>query len=203
MPTHYVEVVRPDGTPCQPGEDGDVVVTFLANRSMPLIRYRIGDRAVPADPLEPCPCGRPFPRLMNVVGRALDAFLRADGTWVHGVNVKRFNRWTPWIAQFQVVQLTVDHVLVRLVDRERLVDPVTSRRAGLEAIAAYLRELMGPACRVSFEFLDHIPRAPSGKYRLTMRLGPAACQAEPAATSTGGSGTPRSSGSGTVGAHGI
>src|SRR5690606_1843418 len=36
--THVVEVVGPGGRPVGPGEHGELVVTTLANRSMPLIR---------------------------------------------------------------------------------------------------------------------------------------------------------------------
>lgn len=42
--THIVEVLDPDGQHVPIGERGDVVVTVLANRAAPLIRYRVGDR---------------------------------------------------------------------------------------------------------------------------------------------------------------
>ena len=52
--THLLEVVDADGRPCGPGEEGDILVTCLANYAMPIIRYRIGDRAVVGDlALEP------------------------------------------------------------------------------------------------------------------------------------------------------
>jgi phenylacetate-CoA ligase len=44
--THWVEVVDECGRPCGPGQEGDVLVTCLTNYTMPVIRYRIGDRAV-------------------------------------------------------------------------------------------------------------------------------------------------------------
>ncbi|MBV9469159.1 MAG: phenylacetate--CoA ligase family protein, partial [Abitibacteriaceae bacterium] len=39
----YVEFLNDDNTPARPGELGQVVVTTLRNRTMPLIRYRLGD----------------------------------------------------------------------------------------------------------------------------------------------------------------
>jgi phenylacetate-CoA ligase len=171
--THLVEVLREDGSAAEPGEVGDVVITLLTNYSMPLIRYRIGDRGALLAAAGPCRCGRDLPTLATVVGRSLDAFVRRDGVWVHGVDVKRFYHRMPWIQQFQVVQLGLDRVLVRLVDREPGSEPVATRRGDLDAIRAYLRELMGAGCEVTFEFLAAIPREASGKYRQTRRVAPA------------------------------
>ena len=47
---------------------GDVIVTDLLNRAMPLIRYRIGDVAA-LSPASRCRCGRALPRLSRVEGR--------------------------------------------------------------------------------------------------------------------------------------
>ena len=41
-----VETVRQDGTACAAGEAGEIVVTHLATRDFPFIRYRTGDVAV-------------------------------------------------------------------------------------------------------------------------------------------------------------
>ena len=38
---------------------------------------------------------------------------------------------------------------------------------------------MGSGCRVTFEFVDRIPRAPSGKARVTLRLTPDEVAARP------------------------
>lgn len=58
----FVEILDPDT--CKPvpdGEEGEVVITTLLRRGMPLIRYRTGDisRILPA----PCPCGSVLRRL--------------------------------------------------------------------------------------------------------------------------------------------
>jgi phenylacetate-CoA ligase len=53
----FVELLRPDGAPAAPGEEGAVVVTELINRGQPLIRYAVGDVAVLSG--RPCGCGRP------------------------------------------------------------------------------------------------------------------------------------------------
>lgn len=64
----YMEIVDPEsGNPLQKGEWGEIAVTTLTRRAMPLIRYLTGDigRFIP----EPCPCGTVLERLDKVRGR--------------------------------------------------------------------------------------------------------------------------------------
>ena len=49
------------------GETGELVITTLQRRAMPLLRYRTGDMASLLD--GPCACGSPLPRLGPVLGR--------------------------------------------------------------------------------------------------------------------------------------
>ena len=60
-----VEIVDPESGRVLPdGEEGEVVITSLLRRGMPLIRYRTGDisRILP----EPCPCGSVLRRLEKI-----------------------------------------------------------------------------------------------------------------------------------------
>lgn len=60
-----VEIVDPQSGRVLPdGEEGEVVITSLLRRGMPLIRYRTGDisRILP----EPCPCGSVLRRLEKI-----------------------------------------------------------------------------------------------------------------------------------------
>jgi len=64
----YFEVVDPEsGAPVPEGGEGEVVVTTLTRRGMPLIRYRTGDisRMIPGR----CPCGSVLRRLAPVARR--------------------------------------------------------------------------------------------------------------------------------------
>lgn len=63
-----VEIIAPDtGRPLPDGEIGEVVITTLARRGMPLIRYRTGDLA--ALNRGPCLCGGCTARLQFIRGR--------------------------------------------------------------------------------------------------------------------------------------
>ncbi|HTS94682.1 MAG TPA: hypothetical protein VMG55_21910 [Stellaceae bacterium] len=59
-----LEVLRPDGSACGPGETGRLVATTLHNFAMPLLRYVL-DLAAELGP--PCSCGRGLPVLTRVM----------------------------------------------------------------------------------------------------------------------------------------
>jgi phenylacetate-CoA ligase len=71
----HVETVDPDGHPS--AGIGEVVGTELHNRTMPFVRYRMGDLARISD--EQCTCGRRTRLLVDLSGRSNDGFILADG----------------------------------------------------------------------------------------------------------------------------
>jgi phenylacetate-coenzyme A ligase PaaK-like adenylate-forming protein len=72
------EIIDPlSGQPAGSGRTGEVVVTTLTRRVMPLIRYRTGDLAAWID--APCPCGSMLRRMAWVQGRRRTARRLADG----------------------------------------------------------------------------------------------------------------------------
>jgi phenylacetate-CoA ligase len=78
---HFLpEIVDPaTGTPLAPGTEGELVLTTLTKRAMPMIRYRTGD--ITSLSLEPCACGRTSARIARLKGRADDMLI------VKGVNL--------------------------------------------------------------------------------------------------------------------
>ena len=64
----FFEIVDTEsGRPVQNGEPGEIVVTTLNHRGMPLIRYRTGDRSRILT--QPCHCGSDLRRLDRIIGR--------------------------------------------------------------------------------------------------------------------------------------
>jgi phenylacetate-CoA ligase len=72
-----LEILDDDGEPVAEGRMGEVVVTPLGVRGMPLLRYRTGDIAYLIT--APCSCGRRTPRLSPVLGRK-NQMLKFKGT---------------------------------------------------------------------------------------------------------------------------
>lgn len=164
--TTIIEVVDETGNEVSEGEEGEVLVTNLNNYTMPLIRYRIGDRAVRSG--ASCSCGRPYPLLEKIVGRSGASFRTASGGvvspefFIHLIGVM-CNRGT--IGKFQVIQEDYDHVVVRLAP-----SPGTSLETWeSEAKAIQLiRKVMGEQCIVDVRIEPDIDPAPTGKHLYTI-----------------------------------
>jgi len=73
-----LEVVDDHNRPTPMGEFGrKVIITNLANRVQPFIRYEVGDAVRMAT--EPCRCGSNLPRIAEIEGRSAEAFWIRDG----------------------------------------------------------------------------------------------------------------------------
>ena len=158
----HVELLDDDGRQVAEGEEGEVIVTGLTNRAMPLIRYRIGDRAI-AGSGERCPCGRDTPMLAGVTGRSVDMFFGGDGRMVDGEYFTHLLYFRPWLRQFQVIQRQTDLVVYRLVADGPI--PEADRSELIEKTKAAL----GDECNVEIEMVDSIEPSSSGKLRYTIR----------------------------------
>ncbi len=158
--THFVEILDEQGTPCPPGVEGEMHITLLTNFSMPLVRYRIGDRAAMTD--EPCACGRHSPRLACVSGRSNEYLTASDGSRISGVAISTLWYDIPAVRQYQLHQVAADRVVLRIVpaDPSRAEDIA----AAVERVRPKFRELLGETVRLELELTDAIPTTPTGKH---------------------------------------
>ena len=156
---YFVEVVDEQGRACAPGEEGDVLVTLFANRSMPLIRYRIEDRAAWA--AGECSCGRVSKRLLTVFGRQSDFLVASDGTRINGTALTTLLYWVPNLRRFQFRQVQRDRVRI-LVEPEDPAGTETLRAAMAPPLAKARQLLRGT--EIDLE-VGPIAPSPSGKYR--------------------------------------
>jgi phenylacetate-CoA ligase len=159
---NHVEIADATGRALAEGEVGRIVVTNLHNFSMPLLRYDIGDTGSLSTAA--CPCGSPLPHFVELKGRITDHFKRRDGTLVHGEYFTHLFYFRPWVKEFQVNQLAFDHVQVCVIHET---EPAL---ADVQEIEAKVRLVMGNDCRVTWEYVDSIPRTPQGKHLFTRSL---------------------------------
>lgn len=157
-----VEILRQDGTPCGPGEVGELVATGLLRQYQPFIRYRVGD--VGQWDADSCRCGRAMPVLKEVVGRLEDVVTGPDGRQVvrfHGIFVDQ-----PHIREGQIVQETLHRIRVKVVPVDGFGPP------DVDDIVGRVRLRLGPQVDVIVEPVAEIPRTSAGKFRAVISLLP-------------------------------
>ena len=153
-----VEIVDDEGRVLPPGQAGEIVVTHLATRDFPFIRYRTGDRAVLDDAR--CACGRGLPMLREIQGRATDFVHAQDGTLMHGLALIYTLRDIAGISEFKIVQESLDHTCVQVVP-----DATCNVPAARERITREFRARLGAGVQVQVDVVDSIAAEKSGKYR--------------------------------------
>jgi phenylacetate-CoA ligase len=89
----YPEIIDPETLePVPDGQEGELVLTTLSKKAMPMLRYRTRD--ITAISTEACPCGRSIRRIRRIGRRSDDMFI------IRGVNV--------FPSQVEAAMLTVE-----------------------------------------------------------------------------------------------
>jgi len=161
-----VEGVEEDGSPTPPGRlSHTTLLTNLANRVQPLIRYDLGDRIVAS--AAACSCGNPMPAI-RVQGRSDDMLVLASAG--HGrqrlspLALATVIEESSGVHRFQLAQVGAE----RLVLRFEKMAPGERRSAGQLACAAlgeYLARQGLPNVRVSLDRRPPRVHPRSGKLR--------------------------------------
>lgn len=156
-----VEIIDEAGRVLPPGQSGEIVVTHLATRDYPFIRYRTGDIGTLGE--EACPCGRGLPILKDIQGRSTDFVVAEDGTVLHGLSLIYILRDIPAVRAFKIVQETRSHT------RALIVPEAGASTEGLDTtVIEGFRRRLGVGVEVSVEFVESIPAEKSGKFRYVL-----------------------------------
>ena len=164
--THYVEIVDKGGNRIQEGT-GRVILTLLTNKTMPLIRYEIGDLATIRPQETPCPCGRDWQTLERIDGRMGSLFYKKDGTaisplfFVHFVGVVHNSGL---FEKYQIIQEDYGRILIKLVLAKGVQSFGDVVQRSLEKIRSDFRKVLGEEVEIDFSFEEEIPTLPSGKF---------------------------------------
>lgn len=142
-------------------QPGPVLITYLRNRAMPLIRYDTGDLACWM-PAGPCPCGRTAARLARIVGRQSDIIRTRGGRWIHGEFFTHLFYGAREVREFQFIQDSLDDYRLLLVGDRAL---CAAREAEWRD---RIRAEVGAGARVAFDYVDRIPTGASGKRKFTL-----------------------------------
>ena len=152
-----VEILDQQGAPLPYGEAGEIVVTHLATKDFPFIRYRTGDIGVLDS--KPCVCGRGLPVLKEIQGRSTDFLVAQDGTVIHGLALIYILRDMPQVRNFKIIQENLDLTRVWVVSEAALIPETIAK------IERGFKARLGPAVNIVIEEMAEIPADKSGKFR--------------------------------------
>ena len=158
-----IEFLRPDGTPANPGEDGEMVVTSFFQRTMPLIRFRIGDTGVLAKNQD-CPCGRHMPVVERIGGREGDVLFSSERGRIGSAGLSTALYKLPSrLKESQIQQLGKDSFVFRYIPMGQLLTPQE-----ITTIDEELRKRLGQSIELQIEQVELIPKGANGKSRLVV-----------------------------------
>ena len=165
-----LEPVDADYRPVPPGiQSHTILISNLANRVQPILRYDLGDSILQRP--DPCPCGNPLPAI-RVQGRAADMLTLPTEhgeritmpPLLFGTSIYQI----PGIEQFQMVQTAPTSLRVRL----RLTDSADPDRVW-QAVHTEITHLLArhKLANITVERAEEPPeQSPGGKYREVIPL---------------------------------
>lgn len=158
-----VEFLNEQGEAHEEATPAAVVVSDLNNYGMPLIRYAVGDEAIPSD--RRCECGRGLALIEKVVGRTADYLIKSDGSRVSGISmVEKTLTAIPGIEQLQIVQESYADFRLNLVPARDFNEETQ------HSLVAAVREVFGESAKVAIERLERLPKTARGKSRFAVCL---------------------------------
>jgi phenylacetate-CoA ligase len=164
---YLTEIIDPEsGKPVPEGETGELVMTTLTRRGMPLIRYRTRDltRFLPGC----CPCGRAHRRIDRIHGRVDDMFI-IKGCNVYPMQVEKILMSFPEVGENYLIVLehvdSMDQMRVLVEIRsEYFVEDMRRLKSLQSRIASRLRDEVLVTPKVELVQQNAIPRT-EGKAR--------------------------------------
>lgn len=159
------EVLDGTGGSVAPGTEGEIVATALRPFPTPFIRYRTMDRAVRG--ADACPgCGRAFPLLERLVGRAHEVIVTGTGRFISMTAINMHDDLFDGLRQFQFLQEERGRVEFRYIPKAEALAPHEAERIRLGLLAK-----LGTDVALSLRPVAEIPRTRSGKHKfLEQRL---------------------------------
>ncbi|MEO6210917.1 MAG: hypothetical protein ABIQ10_12400 [Gemmatimonadaceae bacterium] len=159
----HVEIVDDNGVAVPCGAEGEIVVTLLVNRAMPLIRYRTGDRGSLLQ--GGCACGRQSPLLGVVSGREADVVELPDGSTISPYLLTMALEPIRGVAQYQIVQTERDVLRVRAVAGSDADTGALDRE-----ITTALRRELPAGVRIETEIVTRLEHGARAKVRVVQPL---------------------------------
>jgi phenylacetate-CoA ligase len=156
-----VETVPAESSESSVSGGGEILITALRQKAMPLIRYRIGDFGVLSE--RRCRCGSPLPILEELLGRTNDVVETLSGQTVTGHEFYNLFRPLEYLDRFQFVQSSPGILEARIQPNDRF------DAAAEDEVRRILRHVTHDDMEVSLVLTGSFPPPRSGKFKVLVR----------------------------------
>ena len=156
------EVVEESGENLSPGEVGNIVMTDLHNKAMPLIRFWTGDKGMLLE--ESCVCGRTFSLMRPLVGRASEYIQLPNGKKLSPYLFTTSIEGIDGLLQYQIIQKSDLDLCVKVIFND------AKFREGSLEIERILGRVTENTMKITIEQSDKIDIEEAGKYKVVKNL---------------------------------
>jgi phenylacetate-CoA ligase len=158
----FLEILDENNQPVRSGHEGYFVWTGFINDTMPLVRYRIGDRGCRAE-TDSCTCGRAFPVVVPTITRDSDQLHCPDGRIFSPRALNQALKGARGLRFCQILHEQPGHVVIRGVASD------VGAYDDVMMIRANLQKILGPAISVSAMLADNPIIRAGGKIPLIVQ----------------------------------
>ncbi|MBU0503846.1 MAG: hypothetical protein KKG43_05590, partial [Candidatus Omnitrophica bacterium] len=151
-----LETLDDQGNILNEGE-GSIVITNLSLYTMPLIRYKIGDRGILT--LNKCPCGRNPKLLKRIIGREVELLKLSEGAANVYYPLTDLIDGFSGIAQYQIEQGGDNNITIKIVRNKAF------KEGDTDLLLRKCYALLGNKIKLHYEFVTEIIKSRSGKYK--------------------------------------
>ena len=142
--------------PIDADQEGEIVVTVLNNFAMPFIRYNLHDIGSLGKKI--CSCGRTFPLLNQISGRASDYLVTEDDRKLSVFNLGGFAGLAPNVCEYQIIQEDFNLFTILIVPNK------SYNNEGKRKIIPAIKHFF-PRAEINVNLVPSIKREPSGKFK--------------------------------------
>ncbi len=155
------EIIDSEGNPAATGESGEIVITDLRNKAMPLLRYRMNDHGLMS--WEECECGYSGPGLLPLGGRSSDYIILPSREQISPYLITTRIEHVHGLIQYQIDQRSRSGIVARTVWNSR---PTSGQ---LREVQRAIADVVGTTMDVHVEICKSIALEANGKFKVVKR----------------------------------
>ncbi len=158
MENGILEILDKDNNVLGGGKSGEITATGFYNRTMPLIRYKLGDLGIKLK--SECSCGRSHDIISGLDGRVSEGIITPDGRFINGLNTAV--KFSTGFDSIQIIQNLRSYIDVKIVKNNSFSEE------DIKILENNLRRFLGNEIKINFLFVSKIEASKNGKTKFVI-----------------------------------